>query len=71
MYVRFFLKNAHLYLLHEMVNSERLSFYYHKRSFWGSNRPQGFRIGPQTHNLTEVTVTPGQRFKARSLQKAG
>ncbi len=51
MYVRFLLKNAYLYLLYEMVNSERLSLYYHKRLSWGSNRPQGFRIGPQTHDL--------------------
>ncbi len=51
MYVRFLLKNAYLYLLYEMVNSERLSLYYHKRLSWGSNRLQGFRIGPQTHDL--------------------
>jgi hypothetical protein len=69
MYVRLLLKKAHLYLLYEMVNSERLSFYYHKRLFWESNRPQGFRIGPQTHDLTKVTITPWQRFKARSLQR--
>ena len=71
MYVRFLLKKSHLCLLYEMVNSEPLSFYYHKRLFWGSNRLQGFSIRPQTYDLTKVTITPGQQFKARSLQKAG
>jgi hypothetical protein len=63
MYVRSLLKNAYLHLLCETVNSEPLSFCYHKRLSWGSNRPQGFRIGPQTHDLTKVTIPRGNDLR--------